>query len=97
MLSPDTNCHRKVKMSKKQKKFFAGINKVTYDFALDSIIAVDAPIGTDPDALIEEAYNKLAQRIADRDLTFQFENIYDSETGAYDVDWENYSRESENE
>ena len=45
-------------MSKKQKKFFAGINKVTYDFALDSIIAVDAPIGTDPDALIEEAFDK---------------------------------------
>ena len=72
-------------------------NTVSYDFCIDSIVAVDAPIGTDPDALIEEAFNKLAQRIADRDLTFQFENIYDGETGAYDVDWENYSREIEDE
>ena len=72
-------------------------NTVSYDFCIDSIVAVDAPIGTDPDVLIEEAFNKLAQRIADRDLTFQFENIYDGETGAYDVDWENYSREIEDE
>ena len=26
-------------------------------------------------------------------LTFRFENIFDDETGAYDEDWENYSRE----
>ena len=80
-------------MSKKQKKFFAGINKVTYDFALDSIIAVDAPIGTDPDTLTDQVLDKLAQKVAERDLTFRFENIFDDETGAYDEDWENYSRE----
>ena len=70
---------------------------VSYDFCIDSIVAVDAPIGTDPDALIEEAFNKLAQRIADRDLAFQFENIFDGETGDYDEDWENYSREIEDD
>ena len=28
------------------------------------------------------------------DITFRFENIFDSETGAYDEDWENYKRQS---
>lgn len=80
-------------MSKKQKKLFAGINRVTYDFALDSIIAVDAPLGTDPDTLTDQVLDKLTQKVAERDLTFRFENIFDDETGAYDEDWENYSRE----
>ena len=65
---------------------------ISYDFSLDSIVAVDAPIGTDPDALIEQAKQKLIQRIQEDDVTIVFENIYDGETGAYDNDWENYSR-----
>ena len=63
---------------------------VYYDFSLDSIVAVDAPIGTDPDTLIEKAKQKLIQRILEDDVTIVFENIFDSETGAYDEDWENY-------
>ena len=63
---------------------------VTYDFRIDSIVAVDAPIGTDPDTLIEQAKQKLIQRIQEDDVTFVFENIYDNETGAYDENWENY-------
>jgi len=65
---------------------------VTYDFSLDSIVAVDAPIGTDPDTLIEQAKQKLIQRIREDDVTIVFENIFDSETGAYDENWENYER-----
>jgi hypothetical protein len=61
---------------------------VTYDFRIDSIVAVDAPIGTDPDTLIEQAKQKLIQRIQEDDVTFVFENIYDNETGAYDENWE---------
>ena len=68
---------------------------VTYDFRIDSIVAVDAPIGTDPDTLIEQAKQKLIQRIQEDDVTIVFENIYDNETGAYDEDWENYSRNSQ--
>ena len=67
-------------------------NKVSYDFSLDSIVAIDAPIGTDPDTLIEQAKQKLIQRIQEDDVTIVFENIYDCETGAYDEDWENYER-----
>jgi len=66
--------------------------EVSYDFSLDSIVAVDAPIGTDPDTLIEQAKQKLLERLLTDDVTIVFENIYDSETGAYDEDWENYER-----
>lgn len=65
---------------------------ISYDFNLDSIVSVDAPIGTDPDTLIEQAKQKLIQRIQEDDVIIVFENIFDSENGAYDEDWENYSR-----
>ena len=68
---------------------------VSYDFGLDSIIAIDAPIGTDPDTLIEQAKQKLIERIREGDITFRFENVFDSETGDYSGDWENYSRNSQ--
>jgi len=68
-------------------------NKVSYDFAVDNVIAIAAPIGTDPDTLVEEAKQKLIERIQEGDITFTFENIFDAETGDYDEDWENYSRE----
>ena len=68
---------------------------VTYDFRIDSIVAVDAPIGTDPETLIEQAKRKLIQRTQENDVYLVFENIYDNETGAYDEDWENYSRNSQ--
>lgn len=69
------------------------MSNITYDFGIDSIVAVDAPIGTDPDTLIEQAKQKLIQRIKEDDVTIVFENIYDNETGAYDDDWENYERD----
>jgi hypothetical protein len=68
---------------------------VSYDFSIDSIVAVDAPIGTDPDTLMAEVKLKLVDRIMNNDVTIVFENIFDSETGAYDEDWENYSRNSQ--
>jgi len=80
----------KTRLMKQGKKMS---NKVSYDFGIDNIVAVEAPIGTDPDTLIEQAKAKLIERIQDGDVTFQFENIFDGETGAYDEDWENYSRE----
>jgi|TARA_R110000850_G_scaffold115241_1_gene230311 hypothetical protein len=67
-------------------------NKVSYDFAVDNVIAIAAPIGTDPDTLVEEAKQKLIERIQEGDITFTFENIFDAETGDYDEDWENYKR-----
>tara|TARA_Y100000385_G_C12630124_1_gene440881 strand:- start:64 stop:294 length:231 start_codon:yes stop_codon:yes gene_type:complete len=69
---------------------------ISYDFGLDSIVSVAAPIGTDPDTLIEQVKQKLIQRIQENDdVLIVFENIYDSETGAVDEDWENYSKNSQ--
>ena len=72
-------------------------NKVSYDFVLDSCVAVDAPIGTNPETLIEQAKAKFVERILSNDVTVAFENIYDSETGVHDEDWKNYSREVKRE
>jgi hypothetical protein len=66
---------------------------ISYDFSLDSIVAVDAPIGTDPDTLIEQAKQKLIQRIQEDDVSIVFENIFDGETGSYDEDWKGYANE----
>ena len=72
-------------------------NEVSYDFTLDSCVAVDAPIGTDPETLIEQAKAKFVQRILEGDIVVVFENIFDSETGVYDEDWKTYNREVEDE
>ncbi len=68
------------------------MSNISYDFAVDSIIAVDAPIGTDPDTLIEQVKVKLIERIQESDITFTFENIFDASTGDYCDEWENYKR-----
>ena len=72
-------------------------NKVSYDFTLDSCVAVKAPIGTDPETLIEQAKALFVERILEDDVSVVFENIFDGETGVYDEDWKTYSREIEDE
>ncbi len=67
--------------------------KVSYDFVLDTCVAVDAPIGTDPETLIEQAKAKFVQRILEGDATVSFENIFDAQTGVYAEDWEGYKRD----
>lgn len=65
---------------------------VSYDFSLDNLVAIDAPIGTDPDTLIEQVKEQLIQKIREDDVTIVFEHIYDNKTGSYNEDWENYER-----
>ena len=50
-------------------------NKVSYYFTLDSYVAVDAPIGTDPETLIEQAKAKFIDRILEDDIVVVFETI----------------------
>ena len=66
---------------------------ISYDFNIDSLISVDAPIGTDPDTLIEQVLTSLISRAANKDLTVTFEDFFDSETGVWDNDWEGYANE----
>jgi hypothetical protein len=66
---------------------------ISYDFNVDSLISVEAPIGTDPDTLIEQVLAKLITRAAEKDLTITFEDFFDKETGVWDNDWEGYANE----
>ena len=66
---------------------------ISYDFNVDSLISVEAPIGTDPDTLIEQVLAKLICRAAEKDLTITFEDFFDKETGVWDNDWEGYINE----
>ena len=66
------------------------IKQVTYDFSVDSLVSVDAPIGTDPESLIEQALNKFVRLMTTNDLELTFDTVFDPESGAYDEDWENY-------
>ena len=66
---------------------------ISYDFNIDSLISVDAPVGTDPATLIEQVFEKLIIRAAEKDLTITFEDFFDKETGVWDSDWEGYANE----
>ena len=57
---------------------------VSYDFDVQSVVAVDAPYGTDPDTLIERVFIKLIQRARHQDIELVCENTFDPETGAYE-------------
>ena len=60
---------------------------VNYNFIVDSVVSVEAPIGTDPESLIRSAKIKLVYRINDNDVDLVFKNVFDPETGAYSEDW----------
>jgi len=57
---------------------------ITYDFRVDSIIAIDAEVGTDPDDLRQQVLDKLAHKARVDDIEVTFENTFDEETGEYD-------------
>jgi uncharacterized transporter YbjL len=65
---------------------------VFYDFTLDSLVAVEAPIGTDPDTLIEKAKQVFIDRIREGDVEIVFDSVFDQKTGDYSEDWEGYCR-----
>ena len=73
------------------------IKQVTYDFIVDSFVTVVAPIGTDPESLVEQALNKFVQIVTEYDIELTFETIFDPESGTYDEDWENYGNKKDNE
>ena len=57
---------------------------ISYDFDVQSIVAVNAPYGTDPDDLVGQALIKLIQRARHQDIELVCENIFDPETGYYE-------------
>jgi len=83
------NQNKESKMSK--------IKQVTYDFIVNSFVTLDAPIGTDPTSLLEQARNKFLKQATVYDIELAFEAIYDRENETYDEDWENYGNKISNE
>ena len=73
------------------------IKQVTYEFIVNSFVTLDAPIGTDPTSLLEQARNKFLKQATVYDIELAFETIYDRENETYDEDWENYGNKISNE
>ena len=57
---------------------------VSYDFDIQSLVAVDAPYGTNPNTLIDKVMNKIVERARDCEIEVFCENTFDPETGAYE-------------
>jgi len=53
---------------------------VGFDFDMDSFVSVQAPEGTDPGTLTEQALALFAERISSGDAAVTFAGIFDSET-----------------
>ena len=49
------------------------IKQVTYDFIVNSFVTISAPIGTDPESLIEQACNKFVKQVTVYDIELTFE------------------------
>jgi hypothetical protein len=53
---------------------------VSYDFTVDNIIAVEAPVGTDPDTLVDQALETLIERCHQSgEISFVFDKVFDPE------------------
>tara|TARA_R110002167_G_scaffold110987_4_gene282243 strand:+ start:3701 stop:3910 length:210 start_codon:yes stop_codon:yes gene_type:complete len=63
--------------------------KINYDFTVESLITVEAPVGTDPATLESEALAKLAAQTYHHQIVLDFHTTFDAETGKYSDDWEN--------
>ena len=74
---------------------------VTYDFSIDTLVAVDAEVGTDPDTLLVEVAQKIIQQVLADQLEINFDKTFDGDTGEYRKDWkardETYSEQMQGE
>ena len=74
---------------------------ITYDFSIDTLVAVDAEVGTDPDTLLVEVAQKIIQQALNNQLEINFDKTFDGDTGEYREDWkaidETYSQQMQDE
>ena len=61
---------------------------INYDFAVDTLITVEAPVGTDPSMLVTKALEKLSVQAAHEQVVIAFQTTFDLETGEYSEEWE---------
>ena len=62
--------------------------KINYDFTVESLITVEAPVGTDPSMLVTKALDKLSVQAAHDQVVIAFQTTFDAETGEYSEEWE---------
>ena len=60
---------------------------INYDFNIDTLVTVEAPMGTDPNTLIEKAITKLKEQVNRSDITLSFDQCFDADTGNYTENW----------
>ena len=53
------------------------IKQVSYVFSMDSMVSVDAPSGTDPESLYEQAINKFKRIVESNNAELICEEVYD--------------------
>tara|TARA_R110000824_G_scaffold6161_4_gene28307 strand:- start:884 stop:1099 length:216 start_codon:yes stop_codon:yes gene_type:complete len=56
---------------------------IYFDFTIDTIVAIKAEYGTDPDSLTDEVGKMLIQKIKEGDVIFTCENMFDPEAGSH--------------
>ena len=61
---------------------------INYDFAVDTLITVEAPVGTDPSMLVTKALDKLSVQAAHEQVVIAFQTTFDAETGECSEEWE---------
>jgi len=59
----------------------------TFDFAMDSFVAVEAPEGTDPETLHEQALEKFKERLRDGDVMLEFMGNPDLDDTPVEYNW----------
>lgn len=52
---------------------------VSFDFIMDSFVAVQAPEGTDPDTLVEQAKELFMERLRDGHAVVVFDSVFDED------------------
>tara|TARA_R110002020_G_scaffold103752_6_gene243128 strand:- start:2353 stop:2595 length:243 start_codon:yes stop_codon:yes gene_type:complete len=70
---------------------------VSYDFVIDSCVAVKAPYGTNPESLMGQVFVKIIQQARHHELEIRCENTFDGETGIYENIPEKWYEGDENE
>ncbi len=52
---------------------------VSFDFIMDTFVAVEAPEGTDPETLYEQAKDLFRERLASGEAVVVFDGIFDED------------------
>ena len=61
------------------------MKKLSYDFEITSFVGIEAPAGTDPNTLFQEAEGEFIKRFYDKEVVLNHFQTYNMETGEYEL------------